>query len=67
MTEKELQEAIEMAQDIARTGNSENKADFVEYISAFIRWNSGQFEEVNRINVGQGEKIYKAYLQALEK
>lgn len=56
-----------MAQDIARTGNSENKADFVEYISAFIRWNSGQFEEVNRINVAQGEKIYKAYLQALEK
>lgn len=66
---KELQEAIQEAERVARHGDPEEKAGFVRYCNDFITYNKEQYkntgDEKNRENVIFGKEIYLAYLVAL--
>ena len=66
---KELQEAIQEAERVARGGDAEEKAGFVRYCNDFITYNKEQYiqtgDEKARENVIFGKEIYLAYLVAL--
>lgn len=62
---KELQQAINDAIEIARTGTTEEKQDFVAWACTAINWFSSQFNEESRQRLKVVEAQYKAYLEAL--
>ena len=67
---KELQEAIQEAERVARHGDAEEKAGFVRYCNDFITYNKEQYfytgSATARDNITFGKAVYSAYLHALQ-
>lgn len=63
--DKELQQAINDAIEIAKTGTTEEKQDFVAWACTAINWFSSQFNEESKQGLEAVEAQYKAYLKAL--
>lgn len=63
--DKELQQAINDAIEIAKTGTTEEKQDFVAWVCTAINWFSSQFNEESKQGLKVVEAQYKAYLEAL--
>lgn len=63
--EERLQQAIEEAIEIAKTGTTEEKEDFVTWACTAINWFSSQFNEEGKLGLKVVEAQYKAYLNAL--
>ena len=63
--EEKLQQAINEAIEIAKTGTTEEKQDFVAWACAAINWFSSQFDEESKKGLKVVEAQYKAYLKAL--
>ena len=63
--EEKLQQAINEAIEIAKTGTVEEKQDFVAWACAAINWFSSQFNEESKNGLKVVEAQYKAYLKAL--
>lgn len=63
--DKELQQAINDAIEIAKTGTTEEKQDFVAWACMAINWFSSQFNEESKQGLEAVEAQYKAYLEAL--
>lgn len=63
--EEKLQQAINDAIEIAKTGTTEEKQDFVAWACMAINWFSSQFNEESKQGLKVVEAQYKAYLEAL--
>ncbi len=63
--DKELQQAINDAIEIAKHGATEEKEDFVAWACMAINWFSSQFDEESKRGLKVVEAQYKAYLEAL--
>lgn len=63
--DKELQQAINDAIEIAKHGTTEEKENFVEWACAAISWFSSQCDEKSKQALNVVEAQYKAYLEAL--
>lgn len=63
--EENLQQAINDAIEVARTGTTEEKQDFVTWACTAINWFSSQFNEESKQGLKVVEAQYKAYLEAL--
>ena len=63
--DKELQQAINDAIEIAKHGATEEKENFVAWACTAISWFSSQFNEEGRQGLKVVEAQYKAYLKAL--
>lgn len=63
--DKELQQAINDAIEIAKHGTTEEKEDFVAWACMVINWFSSQFNEKSKQGLEAVEAQYKAYLKAL--
>ena len=63
--DKELQQAINDAIEVAKTGTTEEKENFVSWACAAINWFSSQFNEESKRGLKVVEAQYKAYLKAL--
>ena len=63
--DKELQQAINNAIEIAKHGTTEEKEDFVAWACTAINWFSSQFNEEGKQGLKVVEAQYKAYLGAL--
>lgn len=64
--EERLQQAIEQAIEIAKTGTKEEKENFVAWACTAINWFSSQFNEESRTGLKVVEAQYEAYLKALD-
>lgn len=62
--DKELQQAINDAIEVAKTGTTE-KQNFVSWACMVINWFSSQFDEESKQGLEAVEAQYKAYLEAL--
>lgn len=62
---KELQQAINDAIEVAKTGTTEEKENFVTWACMAISWFSSQFDEESKQGLEAVEAQYKAYLKAL--
>lgn len=63
--EEKLQQAINDAIEVAKTGTTEEKEDFVAWACTAINWFSSQFNEEGKQGLKVVEAQYKAYLEAL--
>lgn len=63
--EKNLQQAINDAIEVARTGTTEEKQDFVSWACTAINYYSSQFNEESKKALQNVMAQYKAYLEAL--
>ena len=63
--DKELQQAINDAIEVAKTGTTEEKQDFVSWACTAINWFSSQFNEESKQSLQNVMAQYKAYLEAL--
>lgn len=63
--DKELQQAINDAIEVAKTGTTEEKQDFVTWACTMIKCYSSQFNEENKQVLQNVIAQYKAYLEAL--
>lgn len=63
--DKELQQAINDAIEVAKTGTTEEKQNFVSWACMVINWFSSQFDEESKQGLEAVEAQYKAYLEAL--
>lgn len=63
--EEKLQQAINEAIEIAKTGTTEEKENFVTWACMAISWFSSQFDEESKQGLEAVEAQYKAYLKAL--
>ena len=63
--EKNLQQAINDAIEVARTGTTEEKQDFVSWACTAINYYSSQFDEESKQALQNVMVQYKAYLEAL--
>lgn len=63
--DKELQQAINDAIEIAKHGTTEEKQDFVAWACMAINWFSSQFNEEGKQGLKVVEAQYEAYLEAL--
>lgn len=66
-TEKEKQQAINEAINIAKNGTKEEKEQFVEWCCAALKWNSTIISKEAREASALVEAQYKAYLNTLKK
>ena len=62
---KELQQAINDAIEVARTGTTEEKQDFVSWACTAINYYSSQFNQESKQALQNVMAQYKAYLEAL--
>ena len=63
--DKELQQAINDAIEVAKTGATEEKQDFVTWACTAINYYSSQFNEESKQALQNVITQYKAYLEAL--
>ena len=63
--EEKLQQAINDAIEVAKTGTTEEKQDFVAWACTAINWFSSQFNEESKQGLKVVEAQSKAYLEAL--
>ena len=63
--DKELQQAINDAIEVAKTGTTEEKQDFVSWACTAINYYSSQFDEESKQALQNVMAQYKAYLEAL--
>lgn len=63
--EENLQQAINDAIEVARTGTTEEKQDFVSWACTAINYYSSQFNEESKQALQNVMAQYKAYLEAL--
>ena len=63
--DKELQQAINDAIEVAKTGKNEEKQDFVSWACTAINYYSSQFNEESKQALQNVMAQYKAYLEAL--
>lgn len=63
--DKELQQAINDAIEIAKTGTTEERQDFVAWACTAINYYSSQFNEESKQALQNVMTQYKAYLEAL--
>lgn len=63
--DKELQQAINDAIEVAKTGTTEEKENFVSWACTAINWFSSQFNEESKKSLQNVMAQYKAYLEAL--
>ena len=63
--DKELQQAINDAIEVAKTGTTEEKQDFVSWACTAINYYSSQFDEESKQALQNVMSQYKAYLEAL--
>ena len=63
--DKELQQAINDAIEVAKTGTTEEKQGFVSWACTAINYYSSQFDEEHKQALQNVMAQYKAYLEAL--
>ena len=63
--DKELQQAINDAIEVAKHGTTEEKQDFVDWACTAINYYSSQFNEESKQALQNVMAQYKAYLEAL--
>lgn len=63
--EEKLQQAINDAIEVAKTGTTEEKQDFVSWACTAISYYSSQFNEESKQALQNVMAQYKAYLEAL--
>ena len=63
--DKELQQAINDAIGVAKTGTTEEKENFVSWACTAINYYSSQFDEGSKQALQNVMAQYKAYLKAL--
>ena len=63
--DKELQQAINDAIEVAKTGTTEEKENFVSWACTAINYYSSQFNEESKQALQNVMTQYKAYLEAL--
>ncbi len=63
--DKELQQAINDAIEVAKTGTIEEKENFVSWACTAINYYSSQFNEESKQSLQNVITQYKAYLEAL--
>ena len=63
--DKELQQAINDSIEVAKTGTTEEKQDFVTWACTAINYYSSQFNEEGKQSLQNVMAQYKAYLGAL--
>ena len=63
--DKELQQAINDATEVAKTGTTEEKENFVSWACTAINYYSSQFNEESKQALQNVMAQYKAYLEAL--
>lgn len=63
--DKELQQAINDAIEVAKTGTTEEKENFVSWACTAINYYSSQFNEESKQSLQNVMAQYKAYLEAL--
>ena len=63
--DKELQQAINDAIEVAKTGTTEEKENFVSWACTAINYYSSQFDEESKQGLKVVEAQYKAYLETL--
>ena len=63
--DKELQQAINDAIEVAKTGTTEEKENFVSWACTAINYYSSQFNEESKQALQNAMAQYKAYLEAL--
>ena len=63
--DKELQQAINDAIEVAKTGTTEEKQDFVSWACTASKYYSSQFNEESKQALQNVMTQYKAYLEAL--
>ena len=63
--DKELQQAINDAIEVAKTATTEEKQDFVSWACTAINYYSSQFDEESKQALQNVMAQYKAYLEAL--
>ena len=63
--EENLQQAINDAIEVAKTGTTEEKQDFVSWACTAINYYSSQFDEKSKQALQNVMAQYKAYLEAL--
>ena len=63
--DKELQQAINDAIEVAKTGTTEEKQNFVSWTCKTINYYSSQFDEESKQALQNVMAQYKAYLEAL--
>ena len=63
--EENLQQAINDAIEVAKTGTTEEKENFVSWARTAINYYSSQFDEESKQALQNVMAQYKAYLEAL--
>ena len=63
--EENLQQAINDAIEVAKTGTTEEKRNFVSWACTAINYYSSQFDEESKQALQNVMAQYKAYLEAL--
>ena len=63
--DKELQQAINDAIEVVKTGTTEEKENFVSWACTAINYYSSQFDEESKQALQNVMAQYKAYLEAL--
>ena len=63
--DKELQQAINDAIEVAKTGTTEEKENFVSWACTAINYYSSQFNEESKQALQHAMAQYKAHLEAL--
>lgn len=61
--DKELQQAINDAIEVAKTGTTEEKQNFVAWACTAINWFSSQFNEESKQSLQNVMAQYKSYLE----